>query len=545
MANGSLARAAAGITAPSQGSILGDIADTASGFLQGVQKEKERKEKQALEDAKLALQVRAQKEIESQNVIAAEDADLDRAVRQSLANAQQDIGDAQKEAQELARDKENDRIGDRIVQAGGLRAMIENVYDKDRDLLASMEVDALTAFTAELRAERDREADIESSRLFSVADRIRVAVEIQDSADRENQLLRAERAELPGQHQEQLVNAIARGLIKGRPEFNDLIGDWERSLQLVIAMDPEDLQELLDEQIKLAGGPTTREQFEDLDARLVESDQRKLDAQAALNAVRENDRPAGQDVVGANGNPGPGVSGVVQPPAEEPVVPDPGSPSALSFQEMYNADVGFAARNLADLQRRASVLQLQGDPPPPGLADIEAWLSNIGKTAEDIFKEAEEEKAKLEEEAESAEVEGTPTGIRRSTNRQPRPGALPEAIGPVLSRSARRAQARAGRLAGSEEEKEDEIDPDIQDIEDQLVTSAGDGAVGEVRKEVAISEARTRMVGLDVDDLDAALGGFEVLKNLGLNRTEILASIPNIKLRNAVRDRTVSRISSR
>ena len=53
---GNVARASAGITTPSLGSFGGDLASLAGGFLEGIQEEKERKEKQALEEARIALE---------------------------------------------------------------------------------------------------------------------------------------------------------------------------------------------------------------------------------------------------------------------------------------------------------------------------------------------------------------------------------------------------------------------------------------------------------------------------------------------------------
>lgn len=58
MPEGSIASAGAGISTPSQGSVLGDLATGAGGFLQGVVQERMRQEEEALKKAGLALEAR-------------------------------------------------------------------------------------------------------------------------------------------------------------------------------------------------------------------------------------------------------------------------------------------------------------------------------------------------------------------------------------------------------------------------------------------------------------------------------------------------------
>ena len=149
---GEIARASAGITAPSQGSFAGDVADTAGAFLSGIQEEKERKEKQALEDARLALEVRAQEEVERSALILEEDRDFSRAVQQDIADAQLLHGEAAEATVTLARDRESTAQQSLIFEASGLRQVMLETYGIGDDVTGEMDAISLRAFESAERA---------------------------------------------------------------------------------------------------------------------------------------------------------------------------------------------------------------------------------------------------------------------------------------------------------------------------------------------------------------------------------------------------------
>jgi len=512
---GELAAAAAGITTPSQGSVFGDVADVAGGFLSGIQEEKERKEKQALEEARVALLERSQTEVERAAGVAEIDADLNRAVQQDLADAQLLSGQAQADAQERLQDIEDERRRNEIRTAQGRRDILANLYGVDPAITEGMDFVSLGEMIEQKNNEADRAAGIEEQRLFSAGNIVSAQTALLNEARIREADVRGELSDLAGIQQQELANFIERGLVPG-VEGEGVGLEFERALEIASFMDPEDLQRSLDIQNEIAGMPTIAERQGELEAALIEAVEAREEAASNLQAISEGSRPAGEDTGGGTGAPGPGIGAGAPdegaPDAQEPVA-NPNSSAAQGFMSLLDSSPVVAIRNYDQMQAVGS----------SALPDVEARLTNIGISPEDIRAEADQITLEAQE------------------------AAAAEAPNPAEVTRAARAERQAN-LGGPEEDFMQAIggadaDPDVKAIATSIKDAAGEQSVLDNVKEIAIARVQSELGQLEgSDSLQAARAGIQELIKLGVSRLIGLDSIKDKDLRQAVADRTQNRI---
>jgi len=589
MANGagSVAAAAAGIRAPT-GSLLGDITDAAGGFLKGVQEEKERKEKQALEDAVHALNVRAQDELERAAGIAEEDVDLSRLLQQAeldeqvraageletdrdldrpiaeiQAKAQRDIGRAQVTgADRLVEDQEQDQLEEVVA----VRALQDQLIalGEDRETVEAYNFQGAEAALASVHERLERER-LERGNILTnrTQTRANLNIEIQ-TIEAAQQRLAQVRAQIIPNRNEEMEAVIEEGLFTTwtDPETGETVDprtlNAVQRTRLILQMSEEEKGALVDLRRTNAGFRTSRQEEADavekeaalneqMDAALEELNQLRLQAEV-------EDREVGTDTqIPAGGAAGAAVPGDAD---AQPIAANPFSPAGDGFIRTLQTDVVGASATLTAFQISADA---RPDIRPVALEDITARLTLAQRTVEDIHAEAaeiEEERAAAAEEQELAEE--SPVDRRRRIMRERiargEPALDPAATsaGTLLGEAFQGMKnlTRGGIIdvsdtAGDgESEPEPEIDPAIEDLERRVQEGAGAKEDQEMADTVAVATLKSGLASLEGQvDFESAKSAVMQLLRLGETRKDSLLAILDLSLRTHVANVIPNRIA--
>ncbi len=547
MANGagSVAAAAAGITAHT-GSLLGDLTEQAGGFLKGVQEEKERKEKQALEDAIQALNVRAQDERERSALI--EETRLQGALDESIrATDLQDenvdaalVEDARQADQTEAVNREffgpgalatgraqeanaarleQDRIDDNQEEEVATGALRDRLIEKgvSREVAESYNFQGAEAALADIQADLDREAlNQRNANTNRVQTRLSINTEIQTIQESLAAVARVREQIIPNRNEE-MQAVIDEGFftVWTDPETGEQVDPRtlgsERRTQLILQMDEDQKSALVDQRRTSAGLRTTAE--EEAAAAEQESvlNEQLQSAVEELNQLRVQEETEERDPGTGTVQPAGGAAGAAVPgdPDVQPIAANPFSPAGDGFIRSLQDDVVGASNMLKAMQITADATP---DVRPIALEDITARLTLAQRTVEDIHAEAQEIE---EERAEAAEEE-----------------ALAEEDPVDARRRVMRERIAAGQPALSDGDAAGAIDPSLEALEKQVQEGAGAREDQEQANTVAVSELKNSLATLEGQvDFESAKSAVMQLLRLGETRRDSLLAIRDVSLR--------------
>ena len=511
-----------------------------------VQEEKERKEKQALEDAIQALNVRAQDERERSALI--EETRLQGALDESIrATDLQDenvdaalVEDARQADQTEAVNREffgpgalatgraqeanaarleQDRIDDNQEEEVATGALRDRLIEKgvSREVAESYNFQGAEAALADIQADLDREAlNQRNANTNRVQTRLSINTEIQTIQESLAAVARVREQIIPNRNEE-MQAVIDEGFftVWTDPETGEQVDPRtlgsERRTQLILQMDEDQKSALVDQRRTSAGLRTTAE--EEAAAAEQESvlNEQLQSAVEELNQLRVQEETEERDPGTGTVQPAGGAAGAAVPgdPDVQPIAANPFSPAGDGFIRSLQDDVVGASNMLKAMQITADATP---DVRPIALEDITARLTLAQRTVEDIHAEAQEIE---EERAEAAEEE-----------------ALAEEDPVDARRRVMRERIAAGQPALSDGDAAGAIDPSLEALEKQVQEGAGAREDQEQANTVAVSELKNSLATLEGQvDFESAKSAVMQLLRLGETRRDSLLAIRDVSLR--------------